>query len=303
MDIDELQSVQSRERQTDSLQQLRESFYREASEYIQQLRDDRDRAAERADDPWDDPEVSRLSDEIDTAEQAVEAIYDRRTGKVVKKASLAAAGMPADEDGLTREERELFETLVADIEANREHVLDMIAGDLPEQAAEGPDAASVDDTTDVDSAARPSDQTTAGEPTATPEADDGVSAADVMGASEPPAGAESDPDPEPPTGSPGSQASEGKAGPPAGTSETSDRPTPPEERPPAEPDTEGSDGAATDASAKDAVDRETVRITADVGEILGVDQRSYDLGRNDVVQLPTDNVGPLIERDAAERLD
>lgn len=299
MDIDELQSVQSRERQTDSLQQLRESFYREASEFIQRLRDERDRAADRADDPWDDPEVSRLTDEINTAEQAVEAIYDRRTGKVVKKASLAAAGMPADEDGLTREERDLFETLVGQIEANREHVLDMIAGDLPEQTDGEPTSTAGDDTapgqeTGASDAVRTEESTAEPDPpTPSPEAD-GVSAADVMGSSDQSAAETGDPEPV--------QSGESED---AGT----DRTVPPEE-PPAQdrPAAEASvveDEASPDPASTggDSVDRETVRITAEVGEILGVDERSYDLGRNDVVQLPADNVGPLIERDAAERID
>ena len=129
MKLDELQSVQSRERQTDSLQQLRETFYEDAGEFIQQLREERDAAAERADDPFDAPEVNRLTDDINTAESTVEAIYERRVGKIVKMASLAAADMPAEEDGLTREERDLFETLVGAIENNREHVLDVLAGE------------------------------------------------------------------------------------------------------------------------------------------------------------------------------
>ena len=51
------------------------------------------------------------------------------------------------------------------------------------------------------------------------------------------------------------------------------------------------------------VDRRTVRITADVGEIFGVDQREYDLSADDVVTLPADNADPLVEQDAAEPLE
>jgi len=58
-----------------------------------------------------------------------------------------------------------------------------------------------------------------------------------------------------------------------------------------------------DAADGDAVDRATVKITADVGEIFGVDERAYDLTENDVVRLPEANAGPLVDRDAAERLD
>jgi DNA replication factor GINS len=58
------------------------------------------------------------------------------------------------------------------------------------------------------------------------------------------------------------------------------------------------DGADGDPTAE----RTTVRITADVGEIYGVDDRSYRLEREDVVDLPADNAAPLVEKNAAERL-
>jgi DNA replication factor GINS len=57
------------------------------------------------------------------------------------------------------------------------------------------------------------------------------------------------------------------------------------------------DGGATQ------LERTTVRITRDVGSILGVDEREYDLEREDVVTLPATNADPLVERDAAERLE
>ncbi|MCU4719320.1 DNA replication complex subunit Gins51 [Halapricum hydrolyticum] len=361
MDLDELQTVKSRERQTDSLQQLRDSFYTEASEYIQQLRDARDRAAERADNPWSDPEVGRLSDEIETAEQTVEAIHKRRVAKIVKNASLAAHGSPVDDGGLTAEEREMFERLVADIEANREHVLDKIAGELPadatpgsgqpdsapepagrsdaESAAAGRDAPEGRTAPDTaadslpqagrepsraapDPAAPPSTDQTAGDPSggsarAADEAGRGgadeetVPAADVMNdggsarASEPAAaGAPSAPSQtEAPSAgtqddapAPGSQtdpvASAPESQTEAGTSPESQGDTPSQ----ADPE------AAADGSSQ-GVERRTVRITADVGAILGVDQREYDLSADDVVTLPEANAKPLLERDAAQPLD
>jgi len=50
-----LRSVQSKERQKDSLQNLRPSFYQEVGDYIADLEDERDRAAERADNPFSAP--------------------------------------------------------------------------------------------------------------------------------------------------------------------------------------------------------------------------------------------------------
>lgn len=51
------------------------------------------------------------------------------------------------------------------------------------------------------------------------------------------------------------------------------------------------------------IDRLTVRITADVGTILGLDEREYELSPGDVVSLPAENARALIERDAAKGID
>ncbi|WP_123534822.1 DNA replication complex subunit Gins51 [Halosimplex salinum] len=319
MDLDELRSVQSRERQTDSLQQLRESFYQDAGDYIQQLHRERERAAEEADDPWDAPEVNRLSDDINTAEQTIEAIYERRVGKIVKMASLAAADMPTEDEGLTEEERALFDTLVEAIETNRARVEAVVEGENPAAAAAdvASDAPSAEETgapdasTDsADAPLGPSDfQDDETEPT--PAADgsaaeaapgdqsdgSGVDAADLMGdgAADDSDSSESDDDrhhPPDESADPSPKADGGAAvadsGAPAG--------------PPSD-----ADGSAADdeggADAEPSVERATVKITSDVGEIFGVDQRAYDLTAEDVVTLPEANAGPLVERDAAERLD
>ena len=129
MNLDELRSVQSKERQKDSLQQLRDSFYQDVAAYIQDLRAERDRRAERVDNPFSDDEVRQLSDELDTAEEVAEALYERRVGKVVKLASFAAADMSASEEGMTVEEQALFDDLVDRIKQNKASVLDVLAGE------------------------------------------------------------------------------------------------------------------------------------------------------------------------------
>jgi DNA replication factor GINS len=350
MNLDELQTAQSRERQTDSLQQLRESFYEDAGQFISQLREERQRAAERADDPFDAPEVRRLSDDIKTAERTVEAIYERRIGKLVKQASLEAAGMAADASGLTREEADVFETLVATIERNREHVLDeVIAGEVRDGSTSGPVGETGDGAPEATGSSEPSPadrprddaDATAGPPTDEDAA--GVDAADLMGgdgASAPespsttevaPERADADDDgpaipPDTPLDNEGPEptdpdaphvaadTSDDRVGGPAGDEPTGDEPTgdePTGDEPTGDGATGdhagGSAGGSADDPSSDAaggsVDRTTVRITRDVGEILGVDQRAYDLSREDVVTLPTPNADPLVDRDAAERLD
>ncbi|MFD1515062.1 hypothetical protein [Halomarina rubra] len=327
MNLDELQTAQSRERQTDSLQQLRESFYEDAGRFISQLREERSRAAERADDPFDAPEVRRLTDDIKTAERTVEAIYERRIGKLVKQASLEAAGMAADASGLTKEEQDVFETLVTTIEHNRYHVLDeVIAGE--ESAAPPASSPSTDDeptATESTPADHPSEP--AGD------APSGVDAADLMGAGDSAAntptgtptdvaperaessddgpaippdtpleneGADVAVDSEPAEHVPGEHAdAQTDAGTETGDASTDGPVTVPPDDPPGGA-TRSGDEPSEETSA---VERTTVRITRDVGEILGVDQRAYDLKSEDVVTLPTPNAEPLVDRDAAEKLD
>ena len=294
MKLDELQSVQSRERQTDQLQQLRATFYEEAGQFVAQLREERDRAAERADDPFDSPEVNRLTDDIKTAEQTVEAIYERRVGKIVKMASLAAADMPTDDGGLTQEERELFETMVEAIEGNRQHVLDVVSGEAPTGAVGDGDG---------ESASTESAETAPEDAPATPgNADTEIDAADIMGGGD---GAPSEPTDQPtPADDELTDAGESPDR-PAGEAmavESDPEQASTERRSTSTESTPTQTAVSTDGTEAD-VDRKTVRITDEVGEIFGVDQRSYDLSTNDVVTLPADNADPLVERDAAEPLE
>ena len=231
MNLEDLRAAQVDERGTDSLQPLPASFYEQAADYLADLRRRRDRIAERADDPFDSPEVRRLTDELETAEEVVEAIYERRLSKLVKRASLAASGVPTDEEGLTDEERTLFGDLVDRIEANRARVLDVLDNGSGDVVSPADDA--------------PADPEPVGEPPAPEPAGDPA--------------ASTDRDPEP----------DGGAAAPGG----------PEE------------------------DRLTVRITAEVGEIYGVDDRVYTLGEEDVVTLPSANAKPLLERGAAQRVE
>jgi len=280
-------------------------------------------------DPFDSPEVSRLSDEIGTAEQTVEAIYEKRVGKLVKAASFAAADLPAEVDGMTAEEEELFDTLVADIKRNREHVLAVLAGEdegAPPDAGEPtphPDVADGSAQDDGDGppraagdGPRPPSEESRTQPPAESEGTDDFTAP-AMGGDGPDrqasTGQETTAEPpqqarQPEDGAQGRQpgtdgrrkqagnggqhargAAEASAG-PAGAEETT-----------TDDDIEGRTAGAGGRGTQ--VERETVRITSDVGTFVGYDDREYDLAENDIVQLPETNAGPLLERGVAEKLD
>ena len=304
MNLGDLQSARSKERQKDSLQHLPEDFYADVGRFVTELRTERERAAEAADDPFDAPEVRRLTDDIKTAENTVEAVYERRVGKLVKLASLDAAGMPADEDGLTAEERDLFSTLVEAIESNRARVLDdVLAGEGDDRTAQNGADATDSPADETDAAAEPAnasespgtaDADSAGGRASPNETEGGVSAAEAMGADTPAAAASESPGGSSDDGTPNSEPSSGE---PQADEPPTDEPQTEADRAPAGADDAGGETPETDT------DRTTVRITRDVGEIFGADERTYHLAAEDVVTLPEVNAAPLLERDAAEQLD
>lgn len=128
---------------------------------------------------------------------------------------------------------------------------------------------------------------------------EGVSAAEMMGGDDP----ESDV-PGPDLAESGRHdAASSPTGPPSEQSATADSPagSDPEQVPAGDLTERSSDDA--DSGTNAAIERTMVRITDDVGEIFGADERSYDLSAEDVVTLPAANAGPLVEKGAAERLD
>lgn len=349
MDLDELRTVRRTEREKDSLQHLRDSFYEDVAAYLSDLEARRDRAAAEADDPFASTDVRKLTDKIETAEEVSEAIYERRVGKIVKQASFAAAGMSADRGGLTDQEAELYDDIVARIKENKSTVLDILAGEDDAGSSSAPsspagetaagdgavtaalggdtttpestgadqpatDAASRD-VTDESPDRSPAEPIPAGgvdggesatstvpeESTAASESDGML--ADAMGSpGESPDGQDSaEQNPAEPSSSDQVPTDSGTAhaAQPAESDVTTDLGVTDDDGSPADGDehTPTTDGGATQ------LQRTTVRITQDVGEIFGVDEREYTLEREDVVTLPTTNAEPLVERDAAEPLE
>lgn len=129
MNLDQLRAVQAREREKDGLQDLRPSFYQDVAEYLSELEAERRDLAADAEDPFGSSAVSQLTDEIETGREIVSKIYERRMGKIVKQASLAAAGLEADDEGLSEEEADLFADLVERIETNKKRVLEGLETD------------------------------------------------------------------------------------------------------------------------------------------------------------------------------
>jgi DNA replication factor GINS len=300
MNLDELRTVRRKERQKDSLQHLRDSFYADVARYIDQLKDERKRAFETADEPFSDPEVQRLTDEIESAEEIVESIYERRVGKTVKLASFAAADMPAETEGLTEEELDLFDDLVARIQTNRRTVLDTLAGaHEADDESEASTDATVDEAADAAAPGAGDERATAGSDDADPDPRAAEAAAFIE--ADTTAGTEQGADDDVLANAMGGQSE-----PESESTETGGSDGRRASRPESESDSDTAiDDASVDPESGDsaATERTTVRITDDVGEILAVDEREYDLEREDVIVLPTANAEPLIQNGAAERID
>ncbi|EMA58316.1 DNA replication complex subunit Gins51 [Halorubrum lipolyticum] len=333
MNLDELRSAQAKERRKDSLQHLRDSFYDDVAAYVADLRAARDRRAEQVDKPFSDDDVRRMSDEVETAEEVAEALYERRVGKVVKLASFAAADMSVDADGMTAEERQLFDDLVDRIGQNKSRVLDVLAGEAPPTPADEAAPPSPSPPTNESAAADPAPPAPDPEPPVEtpPRGDDGAAntgeaeeAGETGVSGDALAGAMGGPDGEvadaldastDATTDGGSRAADGPTADGDATASDGPTPVPPEPAPPGAPGASGADSdgdsdtpagddaPAVDGATANAPDRATVRITRDVGSIFGVDEREYDLANEDVVTLPDENAEPLVQRDAAERLD
>ncbi|WP_302083085.1 hypothetical protein [Salinibaculum rarum] len=247
MNLDDLHHYRKQARDSDSLQDLPNDFYEEAATYIADLKAERDEIAAESDDPFSDQEVRLLSDEVDTAQSLLEAIYERRVGKLVKASSFSAAGLNngVDESTLANREQSLFDDLTSRLVEDREAVDPLFTG-TPEPSE-----------TDL-------------ELTDTSEADTDP---------ETPADTENSVD----ENVPESELTQSK-----------------DESGVTNPNPESAD---ENTSSDDGVARTSVRVTVDVGEVFGVDEREYDLKKGDVVTLPTANAEPLIEKNAAERLE
>ena len=300
MNLENLREHRRRERQQDSLQPLPQSFYGDVAEYLRELKTAREEAATQATDPYGDPEVRRLTDELQTAESVVESLYERRVGKVVKHASFAAADMPHERDGLTEEERALFDDLVARIKQNRGRVLDTLAGEGEgKNKSKSTSEATNETEPSADEPPRKRGESSVNSGRAPPDRDDPAGMlADAMGVDGERRSGETAA-PEPPTDRPGPSADSADDG---ATEEAPPTHAVPDKAASRQTSPDQSCSSGDDGDTPDSDKRTTVRITADVGEIYGVDDRSYNLEAEDVVDLPADNAAPLIEKEAAKRL-
>ncbi|MFB6282413.1 MAG: hypothetical protein ABEK59_00570 [Halobacteria archaeon] len=285
MDIEVLRKVQKKERESDSLQELRDSFYQEIGDYMSELENERSSIA----DPFG-PEAQRVNDTIQSARDIVDGLYERRVGKIIKLASLSANGTPVDESGMTREEREMYENIVCEVERNHETIFgDVIKGKDPGSPESG------------NSGGKDSPETGAGSQTkgeASPleledEEEKNVIARDME---------KHGPTGNPDSGSGGNSEGEVDAG--SGENDDSSLSSGSSghhgEREPSSADSAGGRSNGSEGTDWEFV---TVRVTGDIPGFVGVDGREYELEPEDVATVPLDNADPLCDKGVAERVN
>ncbi|HII51966.1 MAG TPA: hypothetical protein HA321_03520 [Halobacteriales archaeon] len=129
MNLEDLREIQIEERTRSDLQPLLDSFYVDVSEYLQNLRVEKENILQGDVDSVDAKTIRRVDDEIKTVVGVVEAIYDRRVGKILKGASLTAAGLGERDGSLAGEEVGLFRDLVELLQNNRNEILQRVSSE------------------------------------------------------------------------------------------------------------------------------------------------------------------------------
>lgn len=336
MNLQQLQTALKNERSSDRLQSISSTFYTDAETYIKSLRDDRKTAAEDAPNIFDSREVMNLSHKIQRAEETLEKTYNRRIGKIINQAVLAASGGSFDKDPLTESEQTLYTAIIDAVNNNRTDTLAVLSdssntGNMFPANRDSTNTVS-DLTSDTSTPTKNTDETTSeymsGGTTETdtpsettpqsPSTDtqSGGFAANVEFGDD----TEQTTDTDSHTPSTDNDTPPTPPQPPQTDSDTpksnnsddftTDFQTTPDTH---QPDThsetthsERTDGGTTtdtDTHPNGEISRITIQITQDIGEIYGIDDRTYELTTEDVVSLPKENAKPLLENNAAITLE
>ncbi|MCZ7393578.1 MAG: hypothetical protein O8C56_09675 [Candidatus Methanoperedens sp.] len=113
-----------RDERKSKLVPLESDFYEKAARQIHELEEEKSRIEDIY-----STKYAIIEDEIKTARKSLENIIERRTGKIIKEASLRASSKQKEKqdiDSLTEEEREFYNRLLALVTQSRGELLDKI---------------------------------------------------------------------------------------------------------------------------------------------------------------------------------
>ncbi|GEM_PF-6662844 len=122
--LGDLHRVLRQEKKSSTLSELEPEFYARCSEYIEglELEIERKRRDEKETGETN-PELRALEETLEKARSAMEKIFLMRQRKILTLAYHRASGLPVKKDGLTFEERELFDAIVEALMTSKDAVL------------------------------------------------------------------------------------------------------------------------------------------------------------------------------------
>lgn len=292
--LNEIKAVTRTEKQKSGLQELADDFYDRIETRLSELYEKRDAKIDEVDNPFQCTEIQQTVQRIESIENEVESLHRLRSAKILDKAGFVAAGMGEKPTGATPAEEEMFEELVTDLTRGRQNVINAID---PENSASGL-AAQQSDTNPSESLS---------------ESSQGGSDSGGVSASEPAINIDDSEFAE-------RNSDDANSGVTASSADASTDDTEPVQGDREPEQTRVSDvdnrvkrddvavieeesGEKGNPSRENDVERVTVKMKKSVGEILGVDDREYQLEENDVVTLPEQNASPLIDKEVAEQIE
>lgn len=115
VDLGQLHDLLEKERRMDELTQLDDDFYVKTARYIRDLEKEIEKKS-------DENKINMLKDEKKSATVFIKKIFDRRTGKLLRLASLNVKGLDVEEDNMTSEEKDIFNNLTTELKKGRKEV-------------------------------------------------------------------------------------------------------------------------------------------------------------------------------------
>lgn len=122
VDLKRLRDILRKERKMDELIELEDNFYLKIGKYIRDLE-------EEIKEKEDENKREMLKDEKESALTFVEKTFERRTGKILRLASLSLKGLNVDENNMTSEEKNIFSSLSKQLKKGRKRIKQTIFSD------------------------------------------------------------------------------------------------------------------------------------------------------------------------------
>ena len=267
--LNEIKAITRTEKEKSGLQELEDDFYTRVEARLSELYEKRDEKIAEVDNPFQCTEIKQTSDRIESIEDEIQSLHRLRSAKILDKAGFVAAGMGNKPSGTTPAEQDMFEGLVAELTTGKQQVLNAIDPDKNDTCM-GATSGKRDSTKQTQSQSKSNNSM-------------------PHDASQPAISIDG-----------------GKFSTTTNNNEDDETGMLVEAQQGGNDDLEEvkeEDVNESNNGNNENIERITVKMKKSVGEILGADEREYELQEDDVVTLPEKNASPLINKEAAEPID